>query len=1149
MARKNYGTTIWGGAFLKAIERETDSGRLSRGRSYANTGKVYDVQLKEKQISAKVKGNYKPFYQTALSFTSFAKGDKKFIIDHIDKNPLLLADIMNSKLSPELLEFLQKNEIDLFSGFSMSCSCPDFYGDYACKHITGLYFMLVNEIDKNPFILFSLRGLDLIKHYNIQKDLAVPYPVNICYLEKDAQILPMDNSDEFTLLQLVNQRNFILSLLESKPPFAPIDYKDVLEEFYKKTAKELPLVISAIHNDDIQKCQRVLQEADITIALSEDITDAIFVVKSELFLSQEVITLFEPYINSHKKDSITITPIKLSTLFISFEDDYGSDTYRYLFYLYRIAYIFIQRSAFIPSVYEAKSFFKIFYKPLFSLEVVKVQIEHLSNIAPLIVSFNKQELTQKSQTQLLLSVILTDVIPHFNFMHKKLKNNPPIISYTFFKAQKYRVVNFEDTHLALTIKNYFAIFEIIQSEYKYKFFIDKSSSSQENNYSLTLKVQEQNSQVEHTLKASLKHFNKMHIIRFVSFLQIFLPQIETLLQKDKINLTQEILEEFLLRTATIIANLGVDVILPKELKNLLKPKLSLKVSKGSKSLQSFFTLDGMLEYDWQISIGDEFISVREFEKLLQSANELIAFKDNFVVISAEEAKALFAQINRKTRLNKFDILQAKLTGEAEFDIDLDNFFEEIFRTKSITPPQSLKANLREYQQRGFEWNINNLLNGFGTILADDMGLGKTIQAITTLLYLKENAYIKKRIVIVVPTTLLSNWEKELEKFAPTLTFFSYYGLKRTIKESDILLTSYDIARRDNEILKKIGIDCLVIDEAQKIKNTDTAISKAIKSFKAKYKIALSGTPVENNLSELWSLFDFILPKYLKSLKEFSKNYAQDIEINKDRQKIQKLKQITAPFMLRRLKTDKSIINDLPDKIVINEYATMTKEQASLYKSVVDDSMQRLDAGDAKGLIFKLIISLKQICNHPRNFDKTTPIKKEFSGKSELLLTLLDTILQKNEKVLIFTQYVEMGDILAELIQKELYTVPLYLKGDMSKKAREETVDKFQTDSRYKIFILSIKAGGTGLNLTAANHVIHYDLWFNPAVENQATDRAFRIGQTKKVTVHRFITKNSFEEKIDKMIQAKKELSDLSVNIGESWLKDMDIEDIKSIFRD
>ena len=1146
MARKTYGTTIWGATFLKAIERETDSGRLSRGKSYANTGKVYDIKLQEKKIAAKVRGNYQPFYQTALDFRPFVKGDKQFIIDHINENPLILAEIMNAKLSQELLDFLQKNEIDLFHGFDMQCSCPDYYGSYACKHIAGLYFILVNEIDKNPFILFSLRGLDLIKHYNIQKDLTIPYPIKIEYQKTKESYPKIENTDEFTLLQLTNQKNFILSLLEPNPQFAPIDYKEVLEEFYKRTAKELPLVVFPVHNEVINIIQRVLQEAEISIELQEDFTNSNFTISSELFLLEDVLNAFGPYTMKHKDKTITISSLNLFRLFISFEDEQGSDLYRYLFYLYRISYILLQNSAFIPSVYESKKFFKIVYKPLFSLEVIKKQVAHLTQIAPLMATFTKKVVTQKSQTELLLSLILSDIIPEFHFIHKKLKNNPPQISLTFFQAKNYAVTQFEDQNIASSISNYFSVFEIIQSQYRYTLFINKE---EENNsqYNLSLKVQE--SKTHYPLKESLEHFHKIPILRFVSFLQAFLPQITLLLQNESIALSQEILEEFLLRTATIISNLGVDVILPKELKNLLKPKLSLKVkNSGSKSLQSFFTLDGMLEYDWQIAIGNESISVAEFEKLLKNAGELIAFKDSFVVMSAEEAKALFAQINRKTKLNKFDILQAKLSGDAEFDIDLDTFFEQMLQVKNVTPPDSLQAKLRDYQQRGFEWNINNLLNGFGTILADDMGLGKTIQTITTILYLKENGYIKKRVVVVVPTSLLSNWEKEIEKFAPTLTYFSYYGTKRQLEESDILLTSYDIARRDSEVLKKEGIDCLIIDEAQKIKNSDTTIAKTLKSFKAKYKIALSGTPVENNLSELWSLFDFTMPKYLKTLKDFSKNYAQDIEINKDRTKIKKLKQITAPFMLRRLKTDKSIIDDLPDKIVIDEYATMTKEQASLYKSVVDETMQQLEVGEAKGLIFKLIISLKQICNHPRNFDKTSPLKKELSGKTQLLLELLDTIMQKDEKVLIFTQYVEMGEILTKLIQEELYTVPLYLKGDMGKKQREEVVEKFQTDKRHKIFILSLKAGGTGLNLTAANHVIHYDLWFNPAVENQATDRAYRIGQTKKVTVHRFITKNSFEEKIDKMIQAKKELSDLSVNIGESWLKDMDINEIKSVFQ-
>lgn len=1143
MAKTLYGTTIWGGEFLKAIERETDSGRLGRGKTYANTGKVYDVKLQSRNINAKVKGNYSPFYATNLIFKQFKQGDIDFIINHIDNNLLILADIMNSKLSTELLEFLKINEIDLFHGFDMSCTCYDFYGDYACKHIAGLYFMLVNEIDKNPFILLSLRGLDLIKHYDIKKDLEIPYPLEIQFKDNKIDDESINNND-FNMIGFSDNKNFILSLLESNPPFAPVDYKDVLEEFYKKTTRELPLVVSAIYSENISKIRRVLQVAEIKFISSKNIGESKFYINSEMFQTKEVAELFDEYKFNLKGNELIITPTKLFNLFISFEDEHGSIEYRYLFNLFRVAYIFLKNSCFIPSVYDTKNTFEIFYKPLLSLESVNTQVDSLSNIAPDIATFENKYLTKKSQTELLLSSVLTDFVPNLGFMHKKQKNNPPQISYTFFNGAKYKVEKFEDKNLTHVIKNYFSIFEIIKSDYKYKIFIDKDSDG----YLMELKVQDKKTAKEYSLQDSSNVFNKMQIIKFISFLKEFLPQITTLLDCSSVRLKKDVLEEFLLRTATIISNLGVSIVLPKELKNLLKPKLSLSVKSSSKTLKSFFTLDGILEYDWQLAIGDELISLEEFEKLLSSGKELIEFKDNFVLITPEQAKAIFTQINKKTKLNKFDILQAKLSGEAIFDIDLDLFFEEIFKQKSINIPTSLTANLREYQQRGFEWNINNLLNGFGSILADDMGLGKTVQAIASILYLKENNYIKNNIVVVVPTSLLSNWERELDKFAPTLSYFSFYGSKRVLSEADIIITTYDIVRRDIDIFKKQKIDCLIIDEAQKIKNPNTALAKSIKSLKATYKMALSGTPVENNLSELWSIFDFTLPKYLKSLKEFVKNYAQDIEINKDRKKIQQLKKITAPFMLRRLKTDKNIIDDLPEKIVIDEYATMTKQQASLYQSVVDDTMKQLSEENSKGLIFKLIISLKQICNHPRNFDKVSANKIDLSGKTQLLMTLLDNIIIQDEKVLIFTQYVEMGDMLVELIQKELLTTPLYLKGSMSKKQRDEVVEKFQTDSRYKIFILSLKAGGVGLNLTAANHVIHYDLWFNPAVENQATDRAFRIGQTKKVTVHRFITKNSFEEKIDKMIKAKQELSDLSVNIGENWLKDMDKDDIKNIFQ-
>ena len=1142
MARKIYGTTLWGREFLTAIENETDDGRLARGKTYANTGKIYDVKLNSRTILAKVTGNYSPFYTTKLTFNPFTKGDMEVIINFIDNNPFVLADIINGKLSKELLDFTYKNEIELFRGFDMSCNCYDYYGSYACKHIAALYYVLTNEIDKNPFLLFKLRGLDLIKHYNIKDDLKVSYPLELNFTDTiDVKV----SQNDISILKLENYSNFILSMLTPFPPFAHIDYKEVLTEFYKKTTKELPLVISPIRDENIQKIQRVLQNSDITFHVKNDMQVAKFKISNELLEDKEVLSLFDDYKFRFDDEQLLITPTNLFNLFVSFEDDFGSSSYKYLFYLFRVAYILIENSAFIPAVIELQNYIQIIYKPLISIEIVEKQIDFLSAISPILATVNDKYLNQKSGTNYILSAVLTDFVPKLNFMHKKQKANPPAISLSFFRGKLLKTKEFENKHIAYAISNYFSVFDIVKSNYKYKLYIDKIDE----NYEFAIKVKDKNSDEtdEYNLNLAIEKFNKIEVVKFLSFLAQFLPKIKDLIDTDSIEFTQDELEQFLLKTSSIISNLGVEIILPKELKNLLRPKLSLSVKSTNKSLKSFFTLDGMLEYDWQLAIGDEFISVSEFEKLVKNGDELIRFKDNFVVISANEAKAMFAQINKKSKLNKFDILQAKLNDEAFFDNDLDKFFDDIFTPRQIDIPASLKANLREYQLRGFQWNINNLLNGFGSILADDMGLGKTIQAITTLLYLKENNHIKNNIIVVVPTSLLTNWEKELDRFAPSLSYFSFYGTKRVMKDADIIITSYDLIRRDIEIFKKLKIDCLLIDEAQKIKNPDTNITKAIKSLKAKYKIALSGTPVENNLSELWSIFDFTLPKYLKTLKDFTKNYSKDIEVEKDKTKTEKLKKITAPFMLRRLKTDKNIITDLPDKIIIDEYAVMTKEQASLYQSVVDDTMKQLDESNSKGLIFKLIISLKQICNHPRNFDKTSDNLISKSGKTQLLMTLLDNIMIQDEKVLIFTQYTQMADMLVELIQKELLTTPLILKGDMSKKKRDEVVEQFQTDNRYKIFILSLKAGGVGLNLTAANHVIHYDLWFNPAVENQATDRAFRIGQTKKVTVHRLITKNSFEEKIDKMIKAKQELSDLSVNIGENWLKDMDKDDLKDIF--
>jgi SNF2 family DNA or RNA helicase len=350
---------------------------------------------------------------------------------------------------------------------------------------------------------------------------------------------------------------------------------------------------------------------------------------------------------------------------------------------------------------------------------------------------------------------------------------------------------------------------------------------------------------------------------------------------------------------------------------------------------------------------------------------------------------------------------------------------------------------------------------------------------------------------------------------------------------------------------------MIIDEAQNIKNYDAAQSKAVKSIPANVRIAMSGTPVENRLTEFWSIMDYTNKGYLGNVKSFKEDYASPIQVFNDEQVVLKFRKITSPFMMRRMKSDKSIISDLPDKIEQNQFASLTKQQAALYEKTMRVAMEEIEgyseSGDSQslfkrqGLVLQMIMALKQICNHPTQFLKNGKLDASLSGKTELLFELLDSIVQGGEKVLIFTQFREMGDLLERFITERFGEKPMFYHGGSSVKQRQEMVDKFQHNRADKIFILSLKAAGTGLNLTAASHVIHYDLWWNPAVENQATDRAYRIGQKKNVMVHRMITKNTFEERIDEMIQKKKHLADMTVATGENWIGRLSNKELKEIF--
>jgi len=588
---------------------------------------------------------------------------------------------------------------------------------------------------------------------------------------------------------------------------------------------------------------------------------------------------------------------------------------------------------------------------------------------------------------------------------------------------------------------------------------------------------------------------------------------------------------------------------------------------------SLFTYNSLINFDWQFVIDDMKLSIDEFEKLSELKVPFVQLRGKWLKLEQDEldeAVEFFREYYNNLRMS--DILQLELENEdfidrQKFDLiikgDFNNTLQKIIEKSRIEihdAPENFVGTLRPYQEKGYSWLLYLKQYGFGACLADDMGLGKTIQVIAYLLHKKNENPTATPALIICPTSILGNWFREIQRFAPSLTTMIHHGSKRTLDERffgnasnyDLVITTYNLAQRDFDVLSQVDWSTIVIDEAQNVKNPSTKQSRKIKKLKCEYRIALTGTPIENRLSELWSILDFLNPGYLGSLKNFKESYVNPIENKQNSQRLNQLARLVQPFILRRLKTDPTIIKDLPEKNEFKVYCSMTEEQCVLYEAVVKDLIKRLNGLQGisrKGLILAALTKLKQICNHPVQFMHESSIDlKGRSGKLDRLTEMLSEVIENNEKALIFTQYAELGQLLKAYLQEVLDKEVLLLYGGTPQKEREELIKRFQStkDESPKVFILSIKAGGVGLNLTAANHVFHFDRWWNPSVENQATDRAYRIGQKKNVFVHKFISIGTLEENIDYLIEQKRELAESVIGTGESWLTEMSTEQLREI---
>ncbi|MCA2189244.1 SNF2-related protein [Nonomuraea cavernae] len=618
---------------------------------------------------------------------------------------------------------------------------------------------------------------------------------------------------------------------------------------------------------------------------------------------------------------------------------------------------------------------------------------------------------------------------------------------------------------------------------------------------------------------------------------------------------------FLRQAAPLLQAAGFGVQLPRWAgRSRLGLKLTTRARSQAAASQGF-GLRELVDFRIDLAVGDETISEEELTELARLKVPLVRVRGQWVELDDRGLDAALKAVERERtgELPVADLLRQVVQGDDELPlvaVDADGVLGDLLsgqaeqRLRPLATPHGLDAVLRPYQERGLAWLSFLSELGLGGVLADDMGLGKTV---TTLALLVHEA-AETPTLLVCPMSLVGNWQREAARFAPGLRVYVHHGGGRDTAEiagADLVITTYGTAQRDLEALRQVEWRRVVCDEAQAIKNSGTLQARAVRAIPAPTRLALTGTPVENHLAELWSIMEFANPGLLGSRQRFRSRFQEPIEARQDEQAARALKRATGPFVLRRVKTDKSIISDLPEKLEVKEWCPLTPEQATLYQAVVEDMLARIDGSEGierRGQVLAAMARLKQVCNHPAHLLKDGSRLAGRSGKLARLEQLAEEVLAEGEKALVFTQYAEFGTMLQPYLAQRLDRPVLWLHGGLPKKTRDRLVERFQRDEEPTLFLLSLKAAGVGLNLTAANHVIHVDRWWNPAVEDQATDRAFRIGQRKNVQVRKLICAGTLEERVDEMIERKKALAERVVGTGEDWLTDLSTEELRDVFR-
>lgn len=1276
MASKSYGTTWWGREWLAALTKIDNANRIPRGKTYANTGKVLDLSIDGGKVTARVKGHYASFYKIVLTVPQVSSADTARLMDRLMKCPTVIASLTNKVLDPQILTMARELGIRIFPtqwrDLGMKCSCPDYA--VPCKHIAAVIYMLSIEIDRDPFVLFRMRGIDLLaelKKRSIDLDrteqicipswseivaVGEPYhgddssenteepgdeisPYSLQSADDDAFLpehrdcetdrLLLEQLDRLCFENVPELFNELLQLLADNPAgYANGGFKSKYEKmltaaakkaksFFKKTAQDplssMQLLRETAFSDfpGTRGCNHAFSAAGFTVAH--------YAPKTALKKWGTVRRSYEGFITGKRTraesrsqpgavialtgcgilaDHAVTDPVSLLDGTLTAEQISRLTVQQEICYrLFFMALRLVAAGSVVPQI--------ICFEPECGLEIKQTRlIKDVSGSAvacrwipavlspqirslcistghvlnrlsrPFVAVEGIEEPSDFTAGLTALGYFISDFIQSVYLASTDFGSGDPDFVHTvLFDTPGASVACVGLSPEFSSLQQWLGSFHMIDGSCIPQFQLTEHEGDGTDDlkigFSMNLKLPQQSDSFVplSSVLSDPSSGSYFDCLRLLGRLSGYCPALRELIDGgvDRVMLSLEDLRELLFSSLPLLKIIGCGIVLPKALKKILKPSVKMKISSSVPSGSiSFMSLSRMFSYSWIYTVDDLEITGDEFDRLLENAGKLVRFHGRYVYFTSEEVKGLLKQKKMcEKKASATALIQAAITRcfsglDVIVDDSAEAVLEQMFSRKDIPVPDTITAELRPYQVAGFSWMYSNARLGIGSVIADDMGLGKTLQVITVLESLRCAGELDQaRALVVVPKTLLINWQKEIARFAPQLVCGVVYGTGAQLPQGGhVVITTYGKLRSASELFSSMKIRMLVIDEAQNIKNVATATRKAVCSIKASGYIAMSGTPVENRLLEYWSIMDFVNPGLLGTAAAFTRDYAVPIEHDKDSRVLEQFRRLTGPFIMRRMKTDKSIISDLPEKIVTQQYCDLTVKQKMLYEAVLNNALgelenssgeQQVSSMKRRGLILSMITSLKQICNAPHCYDESVPADADTSGKAQTLLELLSELTAAGRKTIVFTQYTATGELIASWLRDNMNIEADFLHGALSLSQREQMVEKFQSDRSRPVLILSLKAAGTGLNITAASAVIHYDLWWNPAVENQATDRAFRIGQRNNVNVYRFVCEGTFEERIDEMIRAKQELADLTVEAGEKWLSEMSNSEIRELF--